>query len=740
MPISSQNSVPRPDLSQAEVQSNPTPSSPQGLDSLEGLVDLLDDLNIVEESPPPSPPPQENAANPSPPRRPLPPPPPPKKPGQTTSSKSSKGAERPSKPPPPPKTTIPPQGSAPRSESPETGEKLRELLLDLLDADATTVSQEVADKLHHLEAELHNPQRLAQVLEPMFLMLLQHKIRQSPQAVGEMLGQIMDVAIAQGTKQDKIAMSRALAEALTLALSQQTGNAPQEVGQALGPAMGRAISEQVRLEKDAMVDALYPVIGHTISKYMGETVTRINQQVESAFSLQGIYRKLKSQWQGVSEAELILQESLPFTVQAVFLIHKNSGLVMAEVQQSGNSALEGDMLAGMLTAMRSFASECTIQPENTSELTEIDYENFQIVMEVAGYCYIAAVTQGDPPTRFYDQLEDTLSAITLNYNDDRVIQDYQGDPSTLPPAIEELLRELLEHPVTVPQKRPHFPTGLFVLGGVVSLLILLPVGMVWHRQQVAHRQEEEVLAALEQTPELAVYDFQAEVQGGKLELTGKVPNAQLKEQAAEIAQETHPTLEFNNQLLAVQVPPNRGAILAEMERLQQVFNEMTGVEITANYEPRENRVIVEGKVMAQPLARQIAQGFEQIPGVQSVLFTLNNQEFPTEARIYFDTNSADIAAQERENKILPLVEFLQENPQVGLQVIGHTDRSGEEEYNENLAVRRAQAVQRAIEQEGISRDRLQGEGMTQSPPTIPAESPFWLSRVVRFEVIQGTDE
>ncbi|NEO28445.1 MAG: OmpA family protein, partial [Kamptonema sp. SIO4C4] len=175
---------------------------------------------------------------------------------------------------------------------------------------------------------------------------------------------------------------------------------------------------------------------------------------------------------------------------------------------------------------------------------------------------------------------------------------------------------------------------------------------------------------------------------------------------------------------------------AEIKRLVQVFNTMTEVTVTANYEQVENRVIVEGRVKDESRTRQIAQAFEQIPGVQSVLFTLNTQGSPLEARIYFDTNSTEIAAQERERKILPLVAFLQDNPQVRLQVIGHTDRSGKEQYNQTLAVRRAKTVRQGLEAEGIAGERLQVQGFTQSPPTVPPESPFWLSRIVRFEVIE----
>ncbi|MGK7927886.1 MAG: hypothetical protein AB4290_22055, partial [Spirulina sp.] len=329
----------------------------------------------------------------------------------------------------------------------ETVERLRLLLLDLLldeaifsagdkekdrEKDNLSLNEATQRQLAKLDRKLHDPELLGQLIAPVFGKLLQRKIDRSPEEIVKAFAPLIDLMIGERGREDKAAMIKVLAGIIPGALSKQIGDAPDEVIQAIAPAMGRSIKEQIRLDKDAMVDALYPVIGNSVSKYMGEAIENINKQIESAFSLQGIYRKLRARMRGVSEAELILTKSMPFEIQAAFLIHKESGLVIAEAQKSDSQALEADMMAGMLTAIRSFASECVPQEGKTSELTEVDYESFQIVMEVAGYCYIATVTQGDPPAGFYTKLRNTLSAIILNYSYGELIEKYNGDPSTIP--------------------------------------------------------------------------------------------------------------------------------------------------------------------------------------------------------------------------------------------------------------------------------------------------------------------
>jgi hypothetical protein len=53
------------------------------------------------------------------------------------------------------------------------------------------------------------------------------------------------------------------------------------------------------------------------------------------------------------------------------------------------------MIGGMLTAIRSFVNEWISSSGNTSELDEIDYGRSKIMLEVAGYCYLAVVVDGE---------------------------------------------------------------------------------------------------------------------------------------------------------------------------------------------------------------------------------------------------------------------------------------------------------------------------------------------------------
>jgi peptidoglycan-associated lipoprotein len=76
-----------------------------------------------------------------------------------------------------------------------------------------------------------------------------------------------------------------------------------------------------------------------------------------------------------------------------------------------------------------------------------------------------------------------------------------------------------------------------------------------------------------------------------------------------------------------------------------------------------------------------------------------------------------------------LVETLNDNPNVTIELMSHTDSRDTEEYNQNLSQQRAQVVVNYLIEKGIDADRLTAVGYGESTPkivdsTISSENPF----------------
>ena len=536
---------------------------------------------------------------------------------------------------------------------------------------------------------------------------------------------IIDEVIRQKAEQYPLSIGKAIAPEIAFAIQEQILLERESISKVLGPQMGEAIKNQILVERDAMVDALYPVIGNTISKYMVEVVKDINNKIENTLSPEGFKRKIRAKIQGVSEAELIFREVMKYAVLAVFLIHKDSGLVIRDVQPESSFTLEADMIAGMLTAIRVFVNDTVAIPGEVSELHEIEYDASKIIIEVAGYCYLAVVVKGEPSKALLQKIRDTLGTIILNYG--ILIQEYSGDRATVPESLQLLLVNLVE--TKRKEKRSSSLSGLVFLGVFIFSLILLPLGFMFYRNQAIKHRESEIAAALDATPELSVYRLAPKVSRNEVTLTGKVSNQYLRTKAAKIASKVAPDLKLDNQIVAVDIPPDPELTAAEVKRATELINLREGINITTRFD--DNIVTVEGSLPNNEQSKQIVRGFEQIPGVRSVIATAS--QIPSiNTKIYFEVGSAQLNSDASEN-IISVAQFLTQHPNVNLKIVGHSDSTGALLARQSIALRRAKAVKLALSEQGIESSRLQVFGSDKFPPNVTEAQPSRLSRLVRFE-------
>jgi len=83
--------------------------------------------------------------------------------------------------------------------------------------------------------------------------------------------------------------------------------------------------------------------------------------------------------------------------------------------------------------------------------------------------------------------------------------------------------------------------------------------------------------------------------------------------------------------------------------------------------------------------------------------------------IYFDFDKA-ILKPTSNKELNNLLQLLEKNPAMNIEISGHTDSKGSDEYNKILSKKRAQAVVNWLVSKGISKDRLTYEGYGESRP------------------------
>jgi len=329
--------------------------------------------------------------------------------------------------------------------------------------------QEVNDRIEDLRDLLLKHDVLASKVNPIITELLNEQvdeIRQlllNPETLVERISPIISQVLA-----DEISASK------------------DEIAKALAPVMGEALRRQIYQAREDIIDALYPVIGQTVNKAvtqsMRELAEVVDHRVRQGIDSVGVLQRFQGRLQGVSGGDYRLRDALPFVLQELFLIHRQSGLLIYHQSNNPEAANDRDLMSGMLTAIRDFAREMFGQG---GELGSIGYESNQIILVAGGAAYLAAVIKGVEPRGFREEMGEVLVAIhDQNYDS---LKEFEGnDPDLLQKAKDIFGSFSNRYDIKNDEQKP-LSKGQRAALGSMALLVIVPLllmllcgGWVWH--------------------------------------------------------------------------------------------------------------------------------------------------------------------------------------------------------------------------------------------------------------------
>jgi len=161
-----------------------------------------------------------------------------------------------------------------------------------------------------------------------------------------------------------------------------------------GEFVTKAIKVQIKESQNEVIDALYPIMGKLIGKYIRVEIEKLSQridaQLDKAFSLQGLWLRIKAFFSGVKYEDIILRNTSEAQLEEVFLILEGSGLLLGKYSRT--ELIDSDIIAGMLTGIKHFISDAFHKGEQN--LDTLTYDDYEIVVFNFQTFYIACVLRG----------------------------------------------------------------------------------------------------------------------------------------------------------------------------------------------------------------------------------------------------------------------------------------------------------------------------------------------------------
>jgi OOP family OmpA-OmpF porin len=454
---------------------------------------------------------------------------------------------------------------------------------------------------------------------------------------------------------------------------------------ALQDPVSRAMRRSVREDPQSVADALFPVMGPAIRKAIVETVRGMlestNRAIEASLSVQGIRWRLEAWRSGKSFAEIVLLHSLVYRVEQLLLIHKETGLLLRHVVAPDAAAQDPDMVSGMLTAIRDFVRD-SFGGKSGDSLDVFQVGELEVLVEDSPRAALAAVVRGHPPPELRVELERALEAIEARFG--TALDSFSGDTAPFAGAKDALdfcLRTRYE------EKHPRGRGAVRMVWLAAAVIAALLIGwLVWWRAD--HRRWTRAIAALDATPGVVVTG--SEHRAGAVEIAG------LRDPLAE---EPIAILERAG------VDPTRARLA--LEPYQSLED-----QIVARRRNQELRLELDA------MARRV----EATP----ILMRLDSTEILPESLVWLPGLVRDV------ERALDLARGAGEDASV--EVIGHTDLSGDERRNDLLSNRRADRVRELLIERGLPAELVSTRGVAARDFTGDPEAERDLERNRRVDV------
>ncbi len=534
-----------------------------------------------------------------------------------------------------------------------------------------------------------------------------------PEQLANAVGRILPTAIAQATQDPRL-------------------------GEVLAPTVEKATQTSIRKNPRTLVDILYPLILPAIRKSIGErideTFQSLNETLKHSLTWQGVKWRIEAWRTGTSFAEVVLKHSLVYQVEHAFLIHRNSGLLIAHVTSDNAASEDPQLVSSMLSAIQEFVQDSFKDAEHEG-LDTINLGALRLWTEVGPVATLVAVIRGNPPEGFHSVMRDTL--LRIHEERSEALNNFDGSSENLA-DVEAQLRTLVQLRQEAQEFKMESPWRVAVAAGAIFVILSGWSFLSWLH---AHRWENYVTILESQAGIIVVKDY---VSGGKYHVTGlRDPLAADPDQfladasidADDVVANWQPYQSLEPQFVLM--------------RLQASLNPPA----TVNFSIEDNKIIARG--MAAPRWIEVAQEAVQlvpaggppidISAVQDISKgDLNSLREEIQSKeILFNSNES-IPSPGQEQTLDELarqlndVIFLARNVGVTTRFLltGHSDSIGKGTTNLSLSVARAESVRALLKKRGVDPELLAVRGAGQFEPLNEQTSQSALSenRRVSFTV------
>ena len=193
----------------------------------------------------------------------------------------------------------------------------------------------------------------------------------------------------QQTLDDKKLLSEKVSPIIEEHLVFMKQNFPKE----FKDSVEKIIDVKLKNSQDEILNLIYPKLGKMIQKYIGHQFQQLKEgidaQIEATLN-KGPLGWVRRKVFGIKVSDEILSGVDRPVIEQILVVQRDSGLLLGSAAK--NEKIHEDLVAGMLTAIKSFAEDAFERGE--ADLEMIQYDIYRIFLQNFPQYYIAVVLGG----------------------------------------------------------------------------------------------------------------------------------------------------------------------------------------------------------------------------------------------------------------------------------------------------------------------------------------------------------
>ncbi|MDJ0617749.1 MAG: OmpA family protein [Calothrix sp. MO_192.B10] len=555
----------------------------------------------------------------------------------------------------------------------------KSLNLPISQTENTTANQEL-DELRSLLLGIE-PRQLNQLYERL----------NNPQIHAEDIGNLLPEAVQLQTQKD-----RQLVEAITTTVEE-------------------AIKFSIQKDEKTLSEVIFPILApatrKAINAALEQMIQSLNQTLEHSLSPQSWRWRLEAKRTGKTFAEVVMLRTLVYRVEQLFLIHKQTGLLLQHLVAPQVSAQDGDIVSAMLTAIEDFVKDSFAVGKGDG-LQSLQFGELTIWVEESPSALLAGVIRGIPPQELRLAFQNAIAKIQLNLA--QQLDDFQGETAPFAaaqPYLEDCLGVQYQKSAS---KKYTYAWSLF---GIVA--IALGIWAVFAIQE--QRKWHKYLAQLNSEPGIVVIKAERKSNGKYLVVGMRDPLAKNPQELIKQAS----------------LPPEK--VIGQWQSYISLDPQLTPKRATeylippktTSLEIDDNGTLKASGVAPQKWIVRSRKLWRFIPGINkyqdrnltpSELTQLNTYKQQIEGNNLFFLAGKTKFAPGESKKLMDLALVIKKivqvsqdlNQNITIQIVGHTNTIGTEKSNKILSQARAQKILSYFQKQGFKKSIFTAVGVGSS--------------------------